>query len=66
MLLLEKTLDELVEEGFVIKPHPITAHVFIAKMKHKYGKENVLDKMSGGRYWLLVKSLLFVQIVKWE
>ena len=55
-----KRLGELVEEGFVIKPHPITAHVFIAKMKHKYGKKNVLDKMSGGHEVLAAcKELAF-------
>lgn len=44
-----KKLDQLVNnEGFVIKPHPITAHVYIAKYKHRYGADKVLDKKIGG------------------
>ena len=37
-----------VDNGFVIKPHPITQKVWIAKMKKDYGEENVLDKKVGG------------------
>ena len=55
-----KRLGELVEEGFVIKPHPITAHVFIAKMKHRFGRDKVLNKMSGGHEILAAcKELAF-------
>lgn len=37
-----------VDNGFVIKPHPITQKVWIAKLKKDYGEENVLDKKVGG------------------
>ncbi len=42
------TLDGLIEEGFVIKPHPITAHLYIAKMKQRYGQHRVLGKKLSG------------------
>ena len=43
-----KKLDKKIEEGFVIKPHPITAHVWIAKYKLRYGADKVIDKKFGG------------------
>ena len=43
-----KTLDGLIEEGFVIKPHLITAHLFIAKMRQRYGKHRILGKKLSG------------------
>jgi hypothetical protein len=44
-----KKLDDYVmNKGFVIKPHPITAHVYCAKYKHRYGADKVLDKKLGG------------------
>ena len=39
---------QCVEEGFVIKPHPITQKVWIAKLKKDYGENTVLDKKVGG------------------
>jgi hypothetical protein len=41
-------LRKAVDEGFKIKPHPITQKVWIAKMKNDYGEDNVLDKKLGG------------------
>jgi hypothetical protein len=41
-------LRKVVDEGFKIKPHPITQKVWIAKMKKEYGEDNVLDKKLGG------------------
>lgn len=41
-------LRKAVDEGFKIKPHPITQKVWIAKMKNEYGEDNVLDKKLGG------------------
>ena len=38
----------LVDEGWKIKPHPITAHVFMAELRIRFGKENVLGKKEGG------------------
>ena len=43
-----KKLDQKVKEGFVIKPHPITAHIWIAKYKQRYGADKVLNKKHGG------------------
>jgi len=39
---------QCVEEGFVIKPHPITQKIWIAKLKKDYGENTVLDKKVGG------------------
>jgi len=42
-------LDDYVNNrGYVIKPHPITAHVWIAKYKMRYGADKVIDKKIGG------------------
>lgn len=44
-----KKLDHLVKnEGYVIKPHPITAHIWCAKYRERYGRDKVLDKKLGG------------------
>ena len=43
-----KKLDQKVREGFIIKPHPITAHVWVAKYKERYGADKVLNKKYGG------------------
>jgi len=44
-----KKLDHMVNnEGYVIKPHPITAHIWCAKYRERYGKDKVLDKKIGG------------------
>jgi hypothetical protein len=48
-----KKIDDLVEQGYVIKPHPITAHLWIAKMKIRYGKDKILNKKAGGFELLL-------------
>lgn len=45
---------QCIEEGFVIKPHPITQKVWVAKMKQDFGEENVLDPKAGG-FELLAK-----------
>ena len=37
-----------IDQGFVIKPHPITQKIWIAKMKKDFGDENVLDPKEGG------------------
>jgi hypothetical protein len=47
-------VGKLIEEGYVIKPHPITAHLWIAKMRLDYGEENILSKREGG-FELLMK-----------
>jgi len=41
-------LKQCIDEGFVIKPHPITQKVWIAKMKKEFGDDKVLDKKVGG------------------
>lgn len=41
-------VQKLIDEGYVIKPHPITAHLWIAKMRLDYGDENILSKRAGG------------------
>jgi len=41
-------LRQCVEEGFVIKPHPITQKVWIAMLKKEFGEDTVLDKKVGG------------------
>lgn len=44
-----KKLDDLVmNKGYVIKPHPITAHVYVAKYKERYGADKVINKKMGG------------------
>lgn len=48
--------DKLIKEGYVIKPHPITAHIFIAELKARYGKDKVLGKNEGGHELLLNAS----------
>ena len=35
-------------KGYVIKPHPITAHVYVAKYKERYGADKVINKKMGG------------------
>jgi len=47
-------VGKLIEEGYVIKPHPITAHLWMAKMRIDYGKDKILNKKEGG-YELLMK-----------
>lgn len=46
-------MGALVEEGYVIKPHPITTGLMVAKLKRKFGKDKVLDKKSGGMELLM-------------
>ena len=41
-------VGKLIKEGYVIKPHPITAHLWIAKMRLDYGKDKILNKKEGG------------------
>lgn len=46
-------LKTLVEDGWVIKPHPITAHLWMAHLRRFFGKKNVLGKKQGGFELLL-------------
>ena len=46
-------IGECIEEGYVIKPHPITTELFVAKLKRKFGKDKVLNKRSGGMELLM-------------
>ena len=46
-------IGQCVEEGYVIKPHPITTELFVAKLKRKFGKDKVLNKRSGGMELLM-------------
>ena len=48
-----RRVEKLVEEGYVIKPHPITAHIFIAELRAKFGYDKVLGKKEGGHELLL-------------
>lgn len=48
--------DKLVKEGYIIKPHPITAHIFVAELKARYGADKVLGKKEGGHELLLNAS----------
>ena len=49
-----RKVKELVkEQGFKVKPHPITAPVWIAKWNMEVGAENVLHKKEGGYELLL-------------
>ena len=41
-------LKEMVKQGWKIKPHPITAHIWIAKMKEEYGSRAVYGKKDDG------------------
>ena len=50
-----RRVQKLVDEGYVIKPHPITAHIYIADLRRRFGTEKVLDKKEGG-YELLLNS----------
>lgn len=44
-----KKLKHMVEkEDWKIKPHPITAHIWIAELKHKYGERAIYDKKDDG------------------
>ena len=43
-----RRFDQYMKDGYVVKPHPITAHLFIAKFRLRYGEENVLNKKEGG------------------
>ena len=51
-----KRVDKLVKEGYIIKPHPITAHIFIAELRARYGYDKVLGKKEGGHELLLNAS----------
>jgi len=46
-------MKALIDKGYVIKPHPITTNLFIARMKRKFGKDKVLNKKSGGMELLM-------------
>ena len=48
-----KRFTNCVKDGFVIKPHPITTPLYVAKFVKEYGKENVLDKKVSGMDLLL-------------
>jgi hypothetical protein len=48
-------VGKLVNEGYKIKPHPITAPIYIADLKRRFGAANVLNKKEGG-YELLLNS----------
>lgn len=48
-------VKQCIDEGYVIKPHPITAKVWIAKMVADFGEDKVLDKKLGG-FELLAKA----------
>ena len=41
-------LKKCVDEGYKIKPHPITQKIWIAKLKKDFGEDTVLDKKVGG------------------
>lgn len=45
-------VKHLVEQGWVVKPHPITAHIWIADLKRKYGYQNVINKKADGMHLL--------------
>lgn len=51
-----RRVDKLVKEGYIIKPHPITAHIFIAELRARYGYDKVLGKKEGGHELLLNAS----------
>ena len=51
-----KRIENLINQGYVIKPHPITAHIFIAELKEKFGDDKVLGKKEGGHELLLNAS----------
>jgi hypothetical protein len=46
-------MKALVDEGYVIKPHPITTRLYVAKLKRKFGAENVLERKAGGMELLM-------------
>jgi len=46
-------IKQCVDEGYVIKPHPITTDLYVARLKRKFGKDKVLDKKSGGMELLM-------------
>jgi len=46
-------IKQCIDEGYVIKPHPITTDLMVAKFKRKFGKDKVLDKRSGGMELLM-------------
>ena len=37
-------MKKLIDAGYKIKPHPITAHLWMAVLKKEFGAENVLNK----------------------
>jgi len=52
-LMYKNTLDwnkmrQAVADGFVVKPHPITAHIWMALLREKLGADKILNKKSGG------------------
>ena len=51
-----RRIENLVKQGYVIKPHPITAHIFIAELRQKFGYDKVLGKKEGGHELLLNAS----------
>lgn len=46
-------IKQCIDEGYVIKPHPITTDLYVARLKRKFGKDKVLDKKSGGMELLM-------------
>ena len=43
-----RRMKDHVDRGFKVKPHPITAHLWRAKLKMELGEENVLGHKEGG------------------
>ena len=39
-----RKVKALVDKGWKVKPHPITAHVYMADLRRRFGAENVLNK----------------------
>ena len=57
-----RKVKALVDKGWKIKPHPITAHVYMADLRRRFGAENVLNKKEGGYELLLnCKQMAFSQ-----
>ena len=48
-----RKVKALVDKGWKVKPHPITAHVYMADLRRRFGAENVLNKKEGGYELLL-------------
>lgn len=54
-----KKLDQAVEAGAIIKPHPITNHDVLRRQERRYGKDKIANPKSSGYAYLKASSEIY-------